>query len=170
VVKEKNLMITYILVSGGHAAEAMKIAAKLNSKVSGSYIVFKGDATTKHHIPNNDAAVEIPECFREIRYKNIAAICHGFLWCMPCLFKSIWALKKLHTDLVIATGSGPALIPLLAAKILHRKIVFIELTCRVKTLSLCGWLAYYFFADLFFVQWNSLQKKYPRSIYAGRLV
>lgn len=44
------------------------------------------------------------------------------------------------------------------------RIVFIESVCRVKKLSLTGYLLYYMhITDLFFVHWDDLAKKYPRS-------
>lgn len=51
------------------------------------------------------------------------------------------------------------------------RIVFVESVCRVNSLSLSGKIFYHLrLTDDFIVQWPELKKKYPRSIYLGRLV
>ena len=49
------------------------------------------------------------------------------------------------------------------------KVIYVESICRVETLSLSAKLLYYL-ADHLLVQWPSLQAKYPRTQYIGRLV
>jgi beta-1,4-N-acetylglucosaminyltransferase len=46
----------------------------------------------------------------------------------------------------------------------------VESIARVRKLSLSGTILYYTrMADRFLVQWPELQRRFPRSIYAGRL-
>ena len=50
-------------------------------------------------------------------------------------------------------------------------IVYVESIARVASLSLSGKLLYHLrMADAVYVQWEGLQRKYPRTIYAGRIM
>ena len=49
--------------------------------------------------------------------------------------------------------------------------MYAESVCRVRRLSLTGEILYRLrIADALFVQWEGLLAKYPRAIYAGRVV
>lgn len=48
-------------------------------------------------------------------------------------------------------------------------IVYVESICRVEHLSLSGWILHRF-CDHFVVQWPALKRKYPKSVYLGRIV
>ena len=51
------------------------------------------------------------------------------------------------------------------------QIVYVESIARVSKLSLSGTILYRMhLADAVFVQWPELQMKYPRSLYAGRVM
>lgn len=50
------------------------------------------------------------------------------------------------------------------------RILYVESIARVRKLSLSGTILYVSrMADLFFVQWQELQARFPRAVYAGRL-
>jgi beta-1,4-N-acetylglucosaminyltransferase len=96
----------------------------------------------------------------------------AILYAIPLMF-------KMKPQLLLVNGPGTCipccLIVFLFSRILFLipkcKIVFVESICRVKTLSLTGKILYHLkIADLFFVQWPELHKKYPRTSYMGRLV
>jgi hypothetical protein len=57
----------------------------------------------------------------------------------------------------------------LLGRLMGAKIIFIETGSRVTSLSLTGRIMLKV-ADLFFVQWEQLQKRYPQTIFAGRLL
>lgn len=48
-------------------------------------------------------------------------------------------------------------------------VVYVESLCRVEHLSLTGRILRPF-ADYFLVQWPALKRKYPTSVYLGRIV
>ena len=51
------------------------------------------------------------------------------------------------------------------------RIVYVESFCRVEHLSLTGEILYKLhLTDKFYVQWESLADKFPRSEFIGRLV
>lgn len=83
------------------------------------------------------------------------------------LFVRAWKImKKEDPDLIITTGALIAYPFCVFAKILGRKLIYIESFARVDNASLTGKLVYRF-ADLFLVQWESLLKIYPKAKYVG---
>jgi beta-1,4-N-acetylglucosaminyltransferase len=66
-------------------------------------------------------------------------------------------LQKENPDIVISTGAAAAVPICYAAKILGKKIIFIETIAAVHKPSLSGKFVYPI-ADLFIVQWRSLLK------------
>ena len=68
--------------------------------------------------------------------------------------------------MVICTGAL-ATVPLcLIAKLLQKKLVFIESFAKVTTPTLTGRLLYHF-ADRFYIQWPQLREHYPQAVYVG---
>lgn len=78
-------------------------------------------------------------------------------------------LLKERPDIVVSTGSEIAIPFLYIAKLLRRKVIFIETLHRVNELSGTAKLTYPIL-DLFFVQWEPLLKDHPKARYAGRVI
>lgn len=73
--------------------------------------------------------------------------------------KALRILPKEKPDVVITTGGGMATPFCYLAKLMGKKVVFIESLCRIDTMSKGGkWI--YPVADLFLVQWEELKEKY----------
>ena len=83
------------------------------------------------------------------------------------LLQSLKHVLRERPELVIASGAG-IVIPsvLLCRFLLKSKIIFIELSANVVNPSRTGKFLYRF-ADLFLIQWPSLQEHYPRAVYCG---
>ena len=80
--------------------------------------------------------------------------------------RSIRIYLKEKPDVVICTGVL-AMIPIcLLAKMLGKKLVYIESFAKVTSATLTGKLLYRF-ADQFYVQWESMLEIYPKAIYVG---
>ena len=75
-------------------------------------------------------------------------------------------MRKEQPDVVITTGALLAFPFCLLAKLMGKKVVYIESFARVYDKSLTGKLVYPF-ADLFIVQWESMLKCYPKAVYTG---
>lgn len=87
-------------------------------------------------------------------------------WLLANSFKSIWILIKEKPDIVISTGVF-AMIPLcLMAKLLKKKLIYIESFAKVSSPTKTGKLMYKY-ADQFYVQWESMLQFYPNAIYIG---
>ncbi|XP_018767735.2 UDP-N-acetylglucosamine transferase subunit ALG14 homolog isoform X1 [Serinus canaria] len=84
-------------------------------------------------------------------------------------------LQEAAPCLILCNGPGTCVPVCLSAfllgllRIKRTIIVYVESICRVETLSLSGKILYYF-SDYFIVQWPDLKKKYPKSVYLGRIV
>ena len=82
---------------------------------------------------------------------------------------TIQSLKIFHRekpDLVICTGVL-AMIPIcLIAKLMGKKLIYIESFAKVTSPTKTGKLLYRF-ADQFYVQWETMLKVYPKAIYLG---
>ena len=82
------------------------------------------------------------------------------------LFHSIKIYFKEKPDVVITTGVL-AMIPIcLIAKIMGKKLIYIESFAKVTTPTQTGKLMYRW-ADRFYVQWEQMISVYPDAIYLG---
>lgn len=79
---------------------------------------------------------------------------------------SIWIKEK--PDYIISTGAMILLPYALLAKVLKKKIIYVETYARVNDLTRTGKIMYKH-ADLFMVQWKKLKEKYPLAVYGGSL-
>lgn len=78
------------------------------------------------------------------------------------LFLAVSVLLRERPDVVLSTGAGVAVPFLVLGKMMGSKTVFVESFTRVQELSLSARLALPCI-DKLYVQWESLQAKYPRS-------
>ena len=79
---------------------------------------------------------------------------------------SIW--YKERPDYVITTGTLVALPMAILAKLLNKKLIYIETFARVYDGTRSGKLMYKY-ADLFIIQWESLKEIYPNAVYGGSI-
>lgn len=88
--------------------------------------------------------------------------------CMPLLMHA-------RPDLILCNGPATC-VPVCLVAFLFKvfyinnrcKIAFIESYCRVKSLSLSGWILLYL-SDIFVVQWPKISKISRKILYFGRL-
>lgn len=81
-------------------------------------------------------------------------------------FKSIKIFFKEKPDVIISTGALATIPICIFAKILKRKVIFIESFAKVTSPTLTGKLVYKF-ADQFYVQWEQMKEHYPDAICKG---
>lgn len=82
-------------------------------------------------------------------------------------YRSLKLLIREKPDVVICTGAL-VMVPvcLLAKKVFHKKLIFIESFAKISSPTLTGKLLYKY-ADKFMVQWESMLEVYPNAEYVG---
>ena len=81
-------------------------------------------------------------------------------------FISLYYYLKYHPDYIITTGVHTAGPMCCIAKIFGSKVIYIETFANIVTKTVTGKLIYPI-SDLFIVQWESMKKLYPNSVYGG---
>lgn len=81
-------------------------------------------------------------------------------------FKSLKIFLIEKPDVIISTGALATIPMCIFAKILKKKIIFIESFAKVTSPTLTGKLIYKF-ADQFYVQWEQMKEHYPDAICKG---
>lgn len=81
-------------------------------------------------------------------------------------FKTLGFWLKQRPDVVITTGALIAVPACLLAKVLGKKVIYIESFARVTDGNRTGKLIYKF-ADMFIYQWEQLASVYPDGVYGG---
>lgn len=82
--------------------------------------------------------------------------------------RSLFIWIKERPDYVVTTGAIIAIPISLIAKVFRKKVIFIETYARIENSSKTGRF-FHKFADLFIVQWEKLEKHYPKSKFGGSI-
>uniref|UniRef100_H0Z5C7 UDP-N-acetylglucosamine transferase subunit ALG14 n=1 Tax=Taeniopygia guttata TaxID=59729 RepID=H0Z5C7_TAEGU len=169
--------------SGGHTTEILRLLSCLSESYSPRhYVLADSDKMSEAKIRSFEqkraetfsesqfSLERIPRS-REVRQSwssSVVTTLYSMLYSLPLTY-------KLKPDLILCNGPGTCVPVCLSAFLLgllqikRTIIVYVESICRVETLSLSGKILYYF-SDYFIVQWPDLKKKYPKSVYLGRIV
>jgi beta-1,4-N-acetylglucosaminyltransferase len=115
---------------------------------------------------------------REVGQRFLTSVCTT----LRAVKRAAWITVTQKPDLVLTNGPGTC-VPLCFAAFCLRvcapvtkskrgpAVAYVESVCRVASLSLTGEILYRFrLADIVFVQWEQMLEKYPRAVYAGRVV
>ncbi|KAK1795115.1 hypothetical protein P4O66_010297 [Electrophorus voltai] len=178
-----SVCVLVVAGSGGHTTEIIRLMGSLSqSYTPRHYVMADTDKMSEDKIRAFEASKQkgnIPQEFtihriprsREVRQSWSSSV-HSTLY---ALVYSVPLVFRLRPDVVLCNGPGTC-VPLCTAGLLlgtlglkRVLLVYVESICRVESLSLSGKILYHL-ADYFFVQWQPLQTKYPKSIYIGRVV
>ena len=85
------------------------------------------------------------------------------------LAKAIGIVAKFRPDTIVSTGAQVGGFFCYIGKLFGAKVVYIETMAKIKELSGTGHNVYKI-ADKFYVQWKSLEEKYEKAEYIGRLI
>lgn len=146
--------ICFIASTGGHFEQLMMLKPLMDKYESiiiterTDYSVVKGD--------------------RKVYYlKQVNR--HEKTFLLKMIVNSIRSMKifiKERPDVIISTGALATLPMCIFAKLLRRKIIFIESFAKVTSPTLTGKIVYKF-ADQFYVQWEQMKEHYPDAIFKG---
>lgn len=151
--------VIFVSSSGGHLSEILKLE-KLFNEYDYLLVTEKTEVTTKLKDKYNMNYLKYGP--NKNKFKYIGSVIYN-------IFKSIKILIKFKPSTVISTGAQVGGIMCFLAKLLGKKVIYIESLAKVNTLSTTGKMVYPF-ANKFYVQWESLEKKYKKAEYLGRLM
>ena len=83
-------------------------------------------------------------------------------------FVALRVLRKEKPDLVISSGAAVAVPFFYIAKLMGKKLIYIEVFDRIDKPTLTGKLVYPI-VDKFIVQWDEMKKVYPKAINLGSI-
>lgn len=92
-----------------------------------------------------------------------------FFYYFYLLFPTARILIKEKPDVVIGCGGEATLNLFYLAKIMGKKVIYIESLARIEDISFTGKLIYPI-SDLYLVQWEELLEKYDNAKYWGRVI
>ena len=148
----KKIMV--ILGGGGHTEQMLRVVKMLGKKFEYIYIITHDDKVSEKRIEISGRIYEVRKAI--IPYRSI------FTWPFTLalnFIKSFLIFLKEKPYVIMSAGPGTAIIISFIGKVFGKKIIFIESWSRVTNPSTSGKIVYKF-ADLFFVQWQKLRKKY----------
>lgn len=151
------------MAHGGHTRQMHVLISQLLCKLDLGYVI------NKRHLANPKANGMQGEIYHLYGARTVTSgIIHDICGAIFMFFQAVVIYLKARPDAVITTGTSPAVPFLILGKLIGIKTIFIETISRPYKLSGSGRVLYPF-ADLFFVQWQSLANRYPKAIMGGHL-
>ena len=151
--------VIFVASSGGHLSEILKLK-KLFNEYEYLLVTEKTEVTSNLDNEYNIQYLKYGPNKNKIKY--LGSVIYN-------TFKSIKILFTFKPKTVISTGAQVGGIMCFFAKLLGKKVIYIESLAKVNSLSTTGKMVYPF-ANKFYVQWESLKKKYKKAEYLGRLM
>ncbi|MEW5897160.1 MAG: PssD/Cps14F family polysaccharide biosynthesis glycosyltransferase [Nanoarchaeota archaeon] len=149
---------------GGHTSQILRLVDLLGPNYKYEYIIGNDDQTSAKKIkfPGKIYKIKNPRLMKDKSLLKVS------LNMVPTTIRALKILRKSKPAAIISAGPSSAIPLFWLAKLMGIKTIFIESWVRVHHKSQTGKLVYSV-SDLFFVQWKSMKKVYPKAIYAGRL-
>lgn len=85
------------------------------------------------------------------------------------LWEAFRILRKKRPDVILSTGAGPAVPFALIGRLLGICVVYVETITSVRVPSLTGRIMYRL-ANIFYYQWETLGRYFPRGICGGPIL
>lgn len=150
--------VLFISSTGGHLDELMQLKSMFN-KYDYHIITEKTKSTIK-------LKTEFPNKVSYLVYGTKSHILsYMFKFPFNCL-RSVFLYFKIRPKIIITTGAHTAVPMCYIGKLFRSKIIYIETFANIHSQTLSGKMIYSI-ANLFIVQWKSMLKLYPKSIYSG---
>jgi beta-1,4-N-acetylglucosaminyltransferase len=160
-IAKKKLLV--VLGRGGHTAETVNLLHMLGTGYEFVYLVAFDDHTSLARVP------VMGKAYRTVRPRQRQKTRRSVLRTLIGFIQQFFIYWQVRPDAIIGTGPG-IMVPIsIWGRLFGSKIIFIETASRVYDISFSGQIMYRI-AHLFFVQWENLVEKYPKAIYAGRLL
>lgn len=162
VTDGKTVML--VLGSGGHTAEMIELSRLMGSGCRYVYLVSLADDFSQSKILHAGEVIHVkrPTQVGVSPWQDPFAI-------SSALRGALRVVRKTHFDIIVGSGPGICVFPMLVAKMHGAKVVFVETASRCESVSLTGRLVYPL-ADRFFVQWPEQKRHYEKASFCGRLM
>lgn len=160
----KNMVpILVVLGDGGHSTEMLKLINLLGAGYKYYYMMAQSDRISEGMItcPGPVYRVSLPLGKGRAYRRPWRAI--------QAAMQQIRVWFQVRPRVILSSGANIAVPIAVFGRLMGTKIIHVETGSRVYTMSATGKVMYKI-AHLFFVQWEPLQKGYPKAIYAGRLM
>ncbi|WP_235041845.1 oligosaccharide biosynthesis protein Alg14 [Vreelandella profundi] len=153
------MKILMVASFGGHFIQLKRLHQQIRERIEGEEVMFEFATTAENVALNNDKAHNFPNVHR------------GSGWgVMIVVFKRAYKLLKLiKPDVVISTGALPGLIVCLMAKLLGKKVIWVDSMANYQKLSFSGHVAKYF-CNICLTQWEHLAENDDRVVYWGKVL
>ena len=152
---KKKLRICLASSAGGHLTQLLKLADSWNG-----YDLFfvVTSALVRQELQKYGRVYVVEESNR-----------HHPLRLIKVLAKCIRIVLREKPQVVISTGAAAGCIECFLGKFIGAKVILVDSITNVEKLSLSGRMLRYI-ADMFFVQWLELTRKYKNVQFAGMVV
>lgn len=84
------------------------------------------------------------------------------------MYTSYKVIKKRNPKYIVSTGAGSTVLVCIIGKLLNKKIIYFESFAKINSKTMSGRICYYI-SDVFYVQWESMLKHYPKARFKGGL-
>ncbi len=149
--------VLFIASTGGHLSELLQLKSCFNNY--DYYLITEKTNSTKS-LTNQYSNVDYLVFGTK---DHIVSYIFKFGWNS---LKSLYLYFKIRPQYIITTGTHTAVPICYIGKIFGSKIIFIETFANSESKTLAGKMLYPI-SNLFIVQWESMLKLYPKSIYGG---
>ncbi len=150
-----NTKVCLVSSCGGHFMELMRLLPAVDGM--NFYIV------TEKNYSLEEVAEQYPHYYLYQQQRHGKSFVLRFL---ANILLSFYFIVKERPTTVITTGAGAAFPTCLFAKLMFRKVIYVESFAKLNNKSVTGKLVYPI-ADEFFVQWPEMKSVYPKAKYYG---
>lgn len=170
LIKPKNFMRKLLihLGMGGHTSQILRLVDMLGSNnqkdYKYEYLIGHDDQISAKKIKFSGKIYRSKNP-RLMKDKSLLKVSLNMI---PTTIQALKILRRSRPYAVVSAGPSSAIPLFWLAKLMGIKTIFVESWVRVHHQSQTGKLVYPV-SDLFFVQWKSMKKVYPKAVYAGRL-
>jgi UDP-N-acetylglucosamine:LPS N-acetylglucosamine transferase len=152
---EKKLRICLVASAGGHLSQLLKLAESW----SGYDLFYIVTSELVHEeLRKHGRVYTVRQCNRQ-----------NPLQLIKVLMKCITIVLHERPQVVISTGAAAGCIECFLGKLIGAKVIWVDSITNVEKLSLSGRMVRHI-ADMFFVQWPELTRRYTKVQFAGMVI
>jgi UDP-N-acetylglucosamine:LPS N-acetylglucosamine transferase len=157
------MKLLIVLGDGGHSAEMLQLLDLLGDNYQYNYMMADNDQISESKIKWDGPVYRV----LPLRRKRLSD--NSLLGPIKAIYQQFKVLLQVRPAAILSTGANIAIPVSLFGRLMGAKVIHVETGSRVYAMSSTGKVMYRL-ANMFFVQWEPLQEKYPEAIYAGRLL